>query len=633
MNRKLCRSIGVYLLLVFAFVGAVVFFKDNQGDKYESLRRGRTMQIQTATHATIIYSDMGALVGSLKGIVKFEGAGVSLIEGQEGALREIMPDLVYNAANNPNRDIKEAACWLIIGLAPQMGVIPASGQQLYEGLRTVEGQAMPKINVRAMGANTVAAILEAAEAQDSVFMLEVAASELGYIFDGLALEHTAVALGTAIVRGYRGPMFFSGDHCQVKKSLYEKDPGAAFAATEQTIRKELEAGHYSADLDTSTLASAVPADLLAKSESDLSSEEKQLFYEAQRPNFEGAVRLTIYTRLLEAILGLKERGIQVALNGEVGEVGSGYIHPEELEQFLIGYRDTLGEFKGLSAKDKLKWIEEKYNFFGFSEAERELIRSQLDTIDFAGLVGMSAGIGTAHGGKKVKGEPWNRVEERVVNLELVARCRQICEEYGLAGPIAHGVSSLPSSEIQELPAYGAVAAHLATYLHDIVFSHPAFPTGVILELFGLIRAQESSLYNKEVEVIDRERTAQIGSIQYKKVTMGTIIEGIEVDIKAGNNLNDEQRKQVAWIAYEARGKSTALRAFIDLKRSMWDIPREIQAELRMTVRDQVIAYMELLNSQGTDGLIKDMEFPIPPPPPMPEALRDYLSQSFAGNNP
>lgn len=248
----------------------------------------------------------------------------------------------------------------------------------------------------------------------------------------------------------------------------------------------------------------------------------------------------------------------------------------------------------------------------------------MGTIDFAGLVGMSAGIGTAHGGKKVRGEPWNRVEEMVVNLELVTRCRQICEKYGLAGPIAHGVSSLPDKEIGLLPEHGSCAAHLATYLHDIVLSHPDFPTDVVLELFKLIREKDPALYNREVEVIDK--TSQSREIKYKKVTMGTIIEEIEKDIKERKELTIEQRKQIAWIAYEARGKGTKVRTFLDLKRSMWDIPEETRLKLEQTVFNQVLIYMELLNSQGTNNLIRGIEFPVFPMPPMPKALRDYLSQ-------
>ncbi|MBL7072554.1 MAG: class II fructose-bisphosphate aldolase [Candidatus Omnitrophica bacterium] len=374
-----------------------------------------------------------------------------------------------------------------------------------------------------------------------------------------------------------------------------------------TIRKDaLEGKIYSSDLDTSTLA--------------LTPEENGSVVEQQRPNFESAVKLTIFARLLEHIYGLPS----IALNGEVGEVGTEVVTTEELTAYLAGYRSTLDEFMALKPDAQLEWIDDNNGIFGFSDEEMSRVKQVVnnEAVKFHDLEAMSCQVGTKHGGVKVKGKPWKRTGDPVVNMKRLEELADICRMYGLAGLILHGASSISEEELAEAVKRGAIAVHLATYIHDRIFSHPEFPTELVSKLFALLRLRNPKLLVKQIDDYT------------PNVMIGDIVGEIDKTIEDGKPLSDEQREQVAWIVHTARGKGTSKEqhdkgegvwSFIDLEKDMMALPKETLAQLNKVVEEQVTRYVELLNAKDTGKIIENEKFPTPPRTPMPDALKGYIS--------
>jgi len=565
-----------------------------------------------------ILENMGSLVEFLGGIVELdvEKEKVTLVEGKEDDFIEKLPVLVYNISVNSNDSVKDAIEWIILELGPQLPVntaVPVSGQVLYRaiGKDYYKKAAILKINQRALIPYLYRIMLKVMRAQNAVAMSQIAISEATYIVADDAQKSPAVNLAQAILAGVGSegftPVFNSRDHLQVDRKAYDKDPVAALRSRADTIRDDVLNGKiYSTDLDTSTLA--------------LTPEENGDVREQQRPNFESAVKLTIFARLLEAIYNVPS----IALNGEVGEVGTEVVTPEELRAYLTGYRDTLDKFIGQQAGDMLQWIKDNNGIFGFTDKEMDKIEYAIDNemLPFHGLEAMSAQVGTKHGGVKVESKPWKRTGKPVVNMERLEELADICREFGLAGLILHGASSISEEELAEAVKRGAIAVHLATYIHDRIFSHPEFPTVLVSKLFTLLREKNPELL---AEQIDKYTPAD--------VKIGDIVDEIDETIKAGKPLSEEQREQVAWIVHTARGKGTSKEehdrgegvwSFIDLEKDMMALPKETLAQLNKVVEEQILRYVELLNAKDTGDVIKGVDFPTPPSAPMPGALKGHI---------
>jgi hypothetical protein len=52
---------------------------------------------------------------------------------------------------------------------------------------------------------------------------------------------------------------------------------------------------------------------------------------------------------------------------------------------------------------------------------------------------------------------------------------KVAQEYGLAGAVQHGASTLPDELFHKFPATGCAEIHLATGFQNAMYEHPAFP--------------------------------------------------------------------------------------------------------------------------------------------------------------
>ena len=321
---------------------------------------------------------------------------------------------------------KEYARWLIWEIAQNIGVRPASIHELYmaRGRGETRGFTVPAINVRAGTYNTARAIFRTAtRMQAGAFILEIARSEIAYTEQRPA-EYVAVLLAAAMREGFRGPVFIQGDHFQVNHKKYAINPGPEVEGVKALVREAVGAGFYNIDIDTSTLV-------------DLS---KPTLSEQQRLNYE------IGIDILKEVRAVEPKGVTISVGGEIGEVGTENSTVEELRAYMDGFNAS---------------------------------RPQ----GMTGLSKISVQSGTSHGGVVLTDGSIAEVKLDLDTLETLSKVAR--DEYGLAGAVQHGASTLPDTSFNNFPKRETAEIHLATNFQTMMFDH--LPTELRDEIYGWLR--------------------------------------------------------------------------------------------------------------------------------------------------
>lgn len=338
---------------------------------------------------------------------------------------EHMDALVRDAVFGDD-ETKAQARWLIWEIGQQVGVRPSSIHELYmaRGRGECGGFTVPAINVRGAAYATARSIFRTANRLDAgAIILEIARSEIAYT-DQRPAEYVSVTLGAALREGFRGPVFIQGDHFQVNAKKFAADPAAEVGAVEALAREAIDAGFYNIDIDTSTLV-------------DIS---KPTLDEQQKLNYEVCVALTRFIREREP------NGVTVSVGGEIGEVGSHNSTVEELRAFMRGYNQTLGG-------------------------------------THQGLSKISVQSGTSHGGVVLPDGSIADVKLDLNTLEELSRVAR--SDYGLAGAVQHGASTLPDDAFHHFPRTETCEIHLATNFQNMLYD--ALPAALREEIYGWLR--------------------------------------------------------------------------------------------------------------------------------------------------
>ena len=345
--------------------------------------------------------------------------------------------------------------------AKQKGIYPASIHQFYmaRGKNEFEGVTVPAINIRTLTYDLACAIFRVAKKHNAgAFIFEIAKSEIGYT-NQPPVEFAAMVLAGAIKENYSGPVFIQGDHFQLKAANYKENPQKEIETVKTLIKNAIEAGFYNIDIDSSTLV-------------DLS---KPTLSEQQRLNYEVCGKLTNFIRSIEP------EAVTVSVGGEIGEIGTQNSTPEDLQAYMNGLKNELGK-----------------NVTGISK--------------------ISIQTGTTHGGVVLPDGSIAKIKLDFDTLKTLSETAR--KEYGMAGAVQHGASTLPPEAFHKFVECETAEVHLATAFQNIIYESNQFPEELKQEMYTWLKENLSSERKEgqtDEQFIYKTRKKAFG--QYKKQIM------------------------------------------------------------------------------------------------------------------
>ena len=463
----------------------------------------------------MIYENKNQLQDGCAKIVELDGNDVRILD--EAKLKsELIDNLISTAVFSSDPATQEAACWLIRRAGAALGIISASIQPLYKamGQEEVKGFTVPAINIRGLSYDVAQAVFRAAiKGQVGPFIFEIARSEIDYTRQR-PLEYICAVTAAAIKTGYRGPIFLQGDHFQINAKKFAADPAKETQAVKNLIWEAIEAGFYNIDIDTSTLVDLTKASIK----------------EQQTTNFSLAAELTTMIRDLEP------EGITISVGGEIGEVGGKNSTVEELQAFMEGY---LAELK---------------------KSGEEL----------SGISKISVQTGTSHGGVPLADGSIAKVKIDFAVLEKLSALARY--QYGLAGAVQHGASTLPDEAFDRFPAMGTAEIHLATGFQNIIYDSSNFPKDLKEKIYEYLK-NEMKAERKETDTEEQfiYKTRKKGFGPFK-------MDFWNLPVLTRDKLSAELEKQFSFLFDKLQMNST--KKIVEKYIQPVDVPLEMPAALK-----------------------------------------------------
>ncbi len=371
--------------------------------------------------------------------------------------RSSLDELVYEAVFTEDEGQKIEKLTLIKEIAKALGAVPASIYGLYKAMaKEFPGFTVPAINIRGLTYDFARTVFrKAIESNVGALIFEIARSEMGYT-QQRPLEYATVITAAAAREGFTGPVFIQGDHFQLRRKAFFAAPEREKGLLRDLIDEALEAEFYQIDIDASTLVEI----------------EKPTVPEQQRLNYEVTAELATYIRQKEP------EGVIVNIGGEIGEIGGHNSTPEELRAFLDGFNQSFSGEHGLAK--------------------------------------ISVQTGTAHGGVVL---PDGTVAKVAVDFDTLRTLSELARrEYGLAGAVQHGASTLPDEMFHLFPEVGCCEIHLATGFQNLIYDHPALPDSFRQEIYEFLKknlAKEKKEDMTEAQFIYKTRKKGFGLFKKK----------------------------------------------------------------------------------------------------------------------
>jgi len=366
-------------------------------------------------------------------------------------------ELIMNDDETKKRQLAKK----IFAAAYEEGIYLSSIHEFYMARGRCEfgGFTVPAINLRSMTYDLARAMFRAAEKNDSgAFVFEIARSEIGYTYQS-PIEYASLVLAAAIMESYSGPVFVQGDHFQVNAAKFKENPEKEIEGLQALVGDAISSGFYNIDIDSSTLV-------------DLS---KTKMKEQQLLNYEVCARLTQFIRRIEP------RGITISVGGEIGEIGHQNSSPEDLHAFMNGLQEKL---------DK----------------------------NLANISKISVQTGTTHGGVIL---PDGSIAQINLDFNTLKTLSEIARrEYGLAGAVQHGASTLPAEAFHKFVECETAEVHLATEFQNMIYESEHFPADLKKRIYEWLKVNAAADAKKgETEEQFLYKTRKKGFGPFKKEIM------------------------------------------------------------------------------------------------------------------
>jgi fructose/tagatose bisphosphate aldolase len=398
-------------------------------------------------------------------------------------------DLAWTAAFTDDAPTAEVAQWLVWEAAQQLGARSASIHELYmaRARGEVSGFTVPAINIRAQTFDMARVAFETAQTHDvAAVILELARSEQTYTFQR-PIDYATACLAGAIAARWQGPVFLQGDHYQFNAKKYAADAESMTDEIRRACRLAIDAGYRNIDIDASTLV-----DL------SLDGEDAQ-----QRTNYERTAEMVALIRSLEP------DGVTISIGGEIGEVGKENSTEAELRAYLDGLRG-------------------------------QLARGGAGGANGVGISKVSVQTGTSHGGVVM---PDGTVGSVAVDFDVHRRLGEVGRrEYGVAGTVQHGASTLPDELFHKFREVETVEIHLATGFQNLLYEHPAFPKSMHEQI-------ESWCFANALDERKADQTDQQFVYTTRKKALGPFKRELW-DLESKDEILSAQAKKIAFLFHE-----------------------------------------------------------------------------------
>jgi len=298
------------------------------------------------------------------------------------------------------------------------------------------GFSVPAINIRGMTYDVARTIFRVAKKlKVGALIFEIAKSEMGYTKQS-PLEYATVVLSAGFREKFESPIFIQGDHFQLNRKSYFTDADREKSNIKNLIKEAISAQFYNIDIDASTLVVL----------------EKESLEEQQKHNYEVTAEMAEFVRSIEP------EGITVNLGGEIGEIGGHNSTPEELRVFMKGFNRVFKREVGISK--------------------------------------ISVQTGTSHGGVVL---PDGKVATINLDFNTLKTLSKIArEEFGLAGAVQHGASTLPEDYFNLFPECECVEVHLATGFQNFIYDHPALPQEFREKIYSYLKTNLKNEWKEDM---------------------------------------------------------------------------------------------------------------------------------------
>jgi len=346
----------------------------------------------------------------------------------EKDIEKLVYELVFENNEEADREIRKRAEIQGIKLASTYNLYKARAKNEWDSF------SVPAFNIRTLTFDTARAIFrQVLKKKVGAFIFEIARSEVGYTKQKMS-EYVPVILAAAMKEGFRGILFFQGDHFQIKAEKFfdERQKNEEISAIKKLIKESIDAGAYNIDIDCSTLVKL--------NEKDLRNQQKY--------NFELTALLTFYIRQLEP------KNVTISIGGEVGEIGGKNSTLKDLKAFIEGYNKEIKKF------DKTE-----------------------------GLVKIAIQTGATHGGIVL---PSGELKEVDIDFATLKKLSEEARKYGMGGAVQHGASTLPEECFDRFLEAGAIEIHLATAFQNIVYNSSYFPAELNEKISNWLRKEAIS---------------------------------------------------------------------------------------------------------------------------------------------
>src|SRR5207253_4494977 len=185
--------------------------------------------------------------------------------------------------------------------------------------------------------------------------------------------------------------------------------------------------------------------------------------------------------ILETVRELEPKGVSISVGGEIGEVGTQNSTVEELRAYMDGFKRTLPP-------------------------------------GMTGLSKISVQSGTSHGGVVLAD---GSIADVKLDLDTLERLSKVArEEYGLAGAVQHGASTLPDSAFHNIPKRETAEIHLATNFQNMLFDHlPPTLRGEIYDWLAVNAKDERKPTDSDEQFFYKTRKKALGPFKKQLWTL------------------------------------------------------------------------------------------------------------------